>query len=149
MTINKRKKFSRQRGRHTHGWGSKKKHRGAGNRGGRGMAGSGKRGDAMKTLYWKDKKYFGKHGFKAKGVKKDIKTVNVDYIEEHLDKFMKDGVIDLAKLGYNKLLGNGVVRSKLNIKVESASVKAVEKVKKAGGDVVLSAVKKEKAESSE
>jgi len=149
MTINKRKKFSRQRGRHTHGWGSKKKHRGAGNRGGRGMAGSGKRGDAMKTLYWKDKKYFGKHGFKAKGVKKDIKTVNVDYIEEHLDKFMKDGVIDLAKLGYNKLLGNGVVRSKLNIKVESASGKAVEKVKKAGGDVVLAAVKKEKAESSE
>ena len=38
-----RKKNTRQRGSHTHGWGAKKKHRGAGNRGGRGNAGSGPR----------------------------------------------------------------------------------------------------------
>ena len=45
MTHNKRKKNSRQRGEWTHGWGAKKKHRGAGHRGGRGNAGSGKRGE--------------------------------------------------------------------------------------------------------
>ena len=146
MVVNKRKKFSRQRASHTHGWGSKKKHRGAGNRGGRGMAGSGKRGDALKTLYWKDKKYFGKYGFKKKGIKKEVKAVNIDYIESNLDKFLDGGIIDLGKLGYNKLLGNGKVKSKLKIKVDSASSKAIEKIKKAGGGVVLAIKKKAKEE---
>ena len=54
MVVNKRKKFSRQRGGHTHGWGSKKKHRGSGNRGGKGMGGTGKRADQVKTLIWKE-----------------------------------------------------------------------------------------------
>jgi len=40
MTVNKRKKMSRLRGSHTHGWGAKKKHRGKGNKGGAGMAGT-------------------------------------------------------------------------------------------------------------
>ncbi|MBW2988968.1 uL15 family ribosomal protein [Candidatus Woesearchaeota archaeon] len=146
MTINKRKKFSRQRGTHTHGWGSKKKHRGAGSRGGRGMAGSGKRGDAMKPRYWKDKKYFGKHGFKTKGARKEAKAVNLDLICEHPEIFLKEGnLIDLGKLGYGKLLGRGRIDSKLKIKVESASKNAVEKVKKAGGEVILSSIKKEEA----
>ena len=52
MTVNKRKKNSRQRGSHTHGWGAMKKHRGAGNRGGRGAAGSGKRADSKKPSIW-------------------------------------------------------------------------------------------------
>ena len=149
MVVNKRKKFSRQRGHHTHGWGSKKKHRGAGNRGGRGMAGTGKRGDALKTLYWKDKKYFGKHGFKKKGVKKEVKVINIGDIEENLNRFLEKGdAIDLGGFGYNKLLGKGRIRSKLKIKVDSASSKAVEKIKKAGGEVVLEFKKevKEKAE---
>ena len=144
MVVNKRKKFSRQRSSHTHGWGSKKKHRGAGSRGGRGMAGSGKRGDAKKTLYWKDKKYFGKYGFKMKGVKKEVKAINIGDIEENIEKFLKgEEVIDLGKFGYNKLLGKGQVRSKLKIKVDSASAKAVEKIKKVGGEVVLE-IKEEK-----
>ena len=112
------------------------------------MAGSGKRGDAMKTLYWKDKKYFGKYGFKKKGIKKEINAVNIDYIENNIDKFLKDGIVDLKKLGYNKLLGNGNAVSKLKIKVESASSKAIEKIEKAGGEVVLEK-KKEEAKSSE
>ena len=45
MTVNKRKKFSRYRGSMTHGCGSKKKRRGSGHRGGKGMAGTGKRSD--------------------------------------------------------------------------------------------------------
>ena len=53
MTINKRKKNTRQSAGTTHGCGSMKKRRGAGNRGGRGNAGSGKRGDAKKQRYQK------------------------------------------------------------------------------------------------
>jgi large subunit ribosomal protein L15 len=48
MTTHRRKKNVKQRGSKTHGWGSMKKHRGAGNRGGRGKAGTGKRGDQKK-----------------------------------------------------------------------------------------------------
>ncbi len=148
MVTNKRKKFSRQRATHTHGWGSKKKHRGAGSRGGRGLAGTGKRGDAKKTLHWKNSKYFGKHGFKKKGMKIEINPINIDYIEENISKFKKeDGLVDLNKLGYNKLLGKGKIKSKLNLKVDYASSKAVEKVKKAGGEVILT--KKEKEQKTE
>ncbi len=149
MVVNKRTKFSRQRASHTHGWGSKKKHRGAGNRGGRGMAGTGKRGDQIKTLIWKDKKYFGKHGFKKKGIKKEIRTINIDYIEENLNKFQKEGdVIDLNKHGYTKLLGKGNIKTKLKIKINNASKKAVEKIKKAGGDVILPKKEVKKAQEA-
>ena len=63
MVVNKRKKNSRQRGSTTHGFGSKKKHRGHGSRGGSGLAGTGKRADAKKPSFWHDTEYFGGHGF--------------------------------------------------------------------------------------
>ena len=68
MVVRKRKKNSRQHGSTTHGWGAMKKHRGAGNRGGRGLAGTGKRADQMKPLHWKER-YFGKLGFRPGGNK--------------------------------------------------------------------------------
>ena len=65
MPVNKRTKLSRYRGSHTHGCGSKKKRRGAGHKGGKGMAGSGKRADQKKPtilkLYGND--YYGRRGF--------------------------------------------------------------------------------------
>ena len=62
MVVNKSKKKLKYRGSKTHGCGSMKKRRGAGHRGGRGAAGSGKRGDAKKPSIWGGR-YFGKHGF--------------------------------------------------------------------------------------
>lgn len=154
MVVNRRKKFSRQRGSFTHGWGSKKKHRGAGNRGGKGLAGTGKRADTIKTLYWKDKKYFGKYGFKPKGrTKKDTKAMNIGYINERLDKFLASKlivkevdhyVVDLKKLGYNKLIGAGKVSNKFRINVKYASGKAIERIKQAGGEVILETKKEVK-----
>ena len=146
MTINKRKKNDRQRGSKTHGWGAKKKHRGQGNRGGRGMAGTGKRADSKKPSIWKDKNYFGKHGFVSKTPKIKINPVNINFIEQHLDKFISNGLIkkedgvysvELEKLGYNKLLGDGKVSVKFKIKTLYASEKAIEKVKEGGGEVVM------------
>ena len=146
MTINKRKKNDRQRGSKTHGWGAKKKHRGQGNRGGRGMAGTGKRADSKKPSIWKDKNYFGKHGFVSKTPKIKINPVNINFIEQHIDRLISNGLIkkedgfysvELEKLGYNKLLGDGKVSVKFKIKTPFASEKAVEKVKEAGGEVVM------------
>ncbi|MBI2657868.1 uL15 family ribosomal protein [Candidatus Woesearchaeota archaeon] len=144
MTVNKRKKNTRQRGYKTHGWGSKKKHRGQGHRGGRGLAGTGKRSDAKKPSYWKED-YFGKYGFVSKTPGIKISAVNIRFIEQHFNKFLSgklvshEGgfyIVELEKLGFNKLLGDGKVSMKFRIKTPYASKAAVEKVKQAGGEVI-------------
>ncbi len=150
MTINKRKKNSRQRGSHTHGCGSKKKRRGSGNRGGFGMAGTGKRADQRKPSIWKEE-YFGKRGFISKTPKINIKTINLRSIGQKIEKWAGSGlaakeqgayVLDIEKLGYNKLLSKGDVSIKLKIKAPYASPNAIEKVKAAGGEVVGAAAEK-------
>ena len=148
--IKKRRKNSRQRGSKTHGWGSMKKHRGAGNRGGRGNAGTGKKGDAKKPSIWKKKKFFGKHGFKKKGPAKKTKYVNLFYLDRYADKLLEKKLIekkgdvyeiDGSKLGFNKVLGYGKPSKKLKIISESFSNKAIERIKSAGGEAIQ--IKKE------
>lgn len=144
MTINKRKKNSRLRGSHTHGWGAKKKHRGSGHRGGRGMAGSGKRADSKKPSIWKDPLYFGKHGFKPKGPAIEYNGINIRTLEDSLSSFAEKGFakeekwvfnVNLTSAGYTKLLSSGKATKKLIVTVQMASSSAVEKIKKAGGNV--------------
>ena len=144
MTVNKRKKNTRQRGHKTHGWGAKKKHRGHGHKGGTGMAGSGKRADSKKPSLWKER-YFGKYGFISKTPTPVINPVNLRYIEEHINQFISKGLvkkehdvyfIELEKLGFNKLLGEGKISLKFKIKTPYASKSAVEKVKESGGEVI-------------
>jgi large subunit ribosomal protein L15 len=146
MVIKKRKKNTRQRGGTTHGYGSMKKNRGFGNKGGKGHAGSGKRADSKKPSYWKNKKYFGKHGFKNLGFKKTIKAVNLLDIEQKLPSLVSKKliskendiyVVDLKKIGFNKLLGKGKPTKKYKITTEYASKNIIEKIKKAGGEVIL------------
>ncbi len=145
----KRTKVSRQRGTSSHGWGAKKKHRGAGHRGGRGEAGSGKRGDAKKPSFWKDKKRYKKIGFTSK-VSNDCKTINIIELETKLDNYvtknkavLKAGIyiIKLSDIKVDKLLGAGKVTRKIEITVASASKLAIKKVEAAGGKVILPAVK--------
>ena len=144
--IIKDKKIKKYRGSHTHGGGSKKKRRGAGNRGGRGMAGSGKRADQKKPSIIKQygNTYLGKKGFSSKRNKKDIKAINIQTIENKLYNWLKKGTlkkenevinIDLKKMGYNKLLGSGKIKNKFNIEVEYASKRAIEKIEKLGGKI--------------
>ena len=120
----------------THGRG-KKGGRGAGLRGGRGNAGLMKHKHMYMTKYMPD--HFGRYGFKRPQsiVKKD-KIINVGQLEE---MFPGKNNIDLGKEGYDKLLGGGNLSSKIKIKVDNASGKAVEKVKDKGGEVILPEVK--------
>jgi len=145
MTVNKRSKHSRMRGSYTHGWGAKKKHRGAGHRGGRGMAGTGKRADQKKPSIWKNEKYFGRFGFKTKGAAKEINPVNLSYFEDNADRLLSEKAIekkgdvyeiDAAKLGFNKVLGCGMLTKKFRITSESFSKKSIERIKQAGGEAV-------------
>lgn len=145
MSLNRRKKSIKFRGDHTHGYGSKKKHRGSGHQGGVGMAGTGKKADQKKTKIWKDKKYFGRHGFDSKS-KIVIKGINLFYLEIHLNTLVKDGLVkkegdsyavNLKDLKCNKLLGSGVVTKKYIITTDYASKAAVEKVQAAGGNIIV------------
>jgi len=147
MTVNRRKKNVKQRGSHTHGWGSKKKHRGAGNRGGRGLAGTGKRADQKNqwVIKYFGKDYLGKRGFVSKRTK--INAITIDTIEKRLQKLIdkkiavpeKDGfAIDFTKTKYDKLLGTGRPTKKYNIKISYSTPKAREKIEKLGGSIVSS-----------
>lgn len=136
MTVNKRKKVVKYRGHTTHGCGSKKKARGAGNRGGRGMAGTGKRAHQKKPGIYKEfgREYFGKHGFKMpQSLQREEKTVNVGDLPARAE-------VDLAAMGFTKLLGAGVVKIKQRVVVAAASKRAKEKIEALGGQVVAAAV---------
>jgi large subunit ribosomal protein L15 len=156
MSLKRRKKNSRLRGSTTHGWGAMKKHRGAGHRGGRGNAGSGKRGDAKKPSYWAIKNYYGKHGFTSKAPPKGA-AINVGHIVSGADRFVAQGmaqkkgdtfIINLSDLGIERLLGTGPVAIKLDVTVESASPRAIEKIEMAGGKVTVTKVEEEVAQAS-
>jgi large subunit ribosomal protein L15 len=122
----------------THGKG-RKGGRGAGLRGGRGNAGLHKHKFMHMLKYMPD--HFGVHGFKRpQSVVKRNKTINIGELEE---KFPGKNSIDLEKEGFDKLLGSGVINSKIKIKVNSASEKAIEKVKEKGGEIILPEVSKE------
>lgn len=145
MVVNRRKKNSRHRGSWTHGYGEKKKHRGAGHRGGRGNAGSGKRGDAKKPRYWKIKKFVGKSGFTNPHPTK-VNTITIAILNKSIQELVASGAaqkagkgyaVDCTKLGINKLLGTGTPAFAFQITVASATPGAVQKVEAAGGKVVV------------
>jgi len=129
LTRKKTKKF---RGSMTHGRG-KKGGRGAGLRGGRGNAGLRKHRIMYMLKNMPD--HFGRHGFKRpQSIIRRDKTINVGQLEE---KFPGKKNIDLAKEGFDKLLGGGKINSNFKIKVNNASEKAVEKIKEKDGEVII------------
>ena len=135
------------RGAGSHGWGFRKKHKKSGHRGGKGMAGSGKRADQKKSLVIKlyGNEYFGKQGITSRGTERDKrKRINLLDIELNLDSYIKRGIAKKSKdgieinLGGYKILGEGELKNKLIIKAQEASKSATEKVKKLGGEIITS-----------
>ncbi|MEK6872519.1 MAG: uL15m family ribosomal protein [Nanoarchaeota archaeon] len=140
MKTKKKRRSRRFRGGSTHGHGSRKKWKGSGHKGGKGMAGTGKRADQKKTLVIKlyGNKYFGKQGITSKSTfKKKNKVINLRDIEKNFDslkKFEKDGWLDLKEY---KVLGDGEINKKIKIRVLDVSERAREKIKKIGGEVEI------------
>jgi len=142
MTTHKRKKVTKYRGHTTHGGGHRKKRRGAGSRGGRGNAGSGKRAGHKKAGI---SRKLGSRGFKSKSGPKD-KALNVGYFTiENINKLVSSGkvvkegnyyLVDIKKLGYDKLLGAGNTKLKLKVTSLVYSARAEQKIKAAGGEMV-------------
>jgi len=143
MVVHKRKKVRKYRGGGTHGGGSRRKRRGAGSRGGRGRAGTGKRAGQKKAG---SSFKLGRHGFASHHGTK-VKAVNLNYFTTgRVEKLVQEGkatkegsvyILNLGSLGYGKLLGTGDLTLKLKFIVDQCSASAAEKVKKAGGEVVV------------
>lgn len=145
MTVRTKRKGRKHRGSRTHGWGIVRTHRKSGMRGGVGKAGP-------KSHHWiltvkGLRPPIGKKGFKRpqERQKKD-KTINVSHVESMLPSLISDGIatkkgnsyqVDLSELGYKKLLAQGEITSSLNLIIDEASDKAIEKIKGAGGKVTL------------
>lgn len=143
IKTHKRRKASRLSGRGMggHGRGFRKEGRGKGDKGGKGMAGTGKRADQKKTLVLKlyGNNYFGKQGITSRGTKRDTrKRINLGDIEKNLEKYgKKSGGKFEVNLKEYKILGEGIVKNKLVIIAKEASRSAAEKIKKAGGEIIL------------
>ena len=146
MVVRRKKKVKKMRGHRTYGYGSHKKHRGGGSRGGRGKAGMHKHKWIYTVKYEPD--HFGKRGFKRpREVVKKPKTINLDELDRLVEKLLEEKKlkqekgkikVDLKELGYDKLLGRGRITHKLVIKVDSFSELAKKKVEAAGGEILTS-----------
>ena len=108
-----KKKTQKMRGSKTHGYGSKKKHRGKGSRGGKGYAGSHKHKYSYIVKY--EPNHFGSKGFHS--LKKRGKFINI----KDLERLAKGSEIDLTAIGIDKLLSAGEIKRPLAIKVKKYS----------------------------
>lgn len=133
------------------GWGAKK-HKGSGNRGGFGMAGTGKRADQRKTWVIRYQfPYFGKQGHTSKSTeRKRRKEINLKEINKKIDAFTKEGKAKKTKEGVElnlkefKVLGEGEISGKIIISAKGFSRSAKEKIEKVGGKAVVCGEDKEK-----
>lgn len=143
-------KKERQRGSRTHGGGTHKNRRGAGNRGGRGRAG---RKGHEKWNY----PPLGKSGFKRpQKLEETVLEVSVQKLDEDIALYAADDVAaedgdgdgyridarDVIEDGYDadavKVLGGGQVRSELHVVADDFSESAREQLEAASGSAELS-----------
>jgi len=143
------------RGRRTHGYGRVGQHRKTGQRAGRGKTTQWKK--SKKSYYLKQKELgfpdpdwdFGKKGFKRP---QDliriyqVNTINVKDLDKKIEDFVlnnkatKSGNtynINLNESNIQKILGKGEINKVINITVNKASQKAIEKIEAAGGRITL------------
>jgi large subunit ribosomal protein L15 len=134
MTARFRKKVRKMRGSKTHGWGAKKKHRGAGSQGGRGKAGMLKHKKSWMILNEPD--HFGKRGFKIPlEVKSKINAITLKDLDI-LAKKLNKTEINLSEIGFDKVLSNGRLTQALTIKAKKFVEKAKQKIEQAGGKAI-------------
>ncbi len=143
MKLKKRTIRSRLRGAKTCGYGFRQQHKGHGNRGGFGMAGTGKRASQkqQKALMMAKaagfETYFGRAGMTSASTAK-IKTYQLNL--DDIRKNFSESKIDLKKY---KILSRGE-GFKAEITARAASRSAIEKMEKAGGKILI--VKKDYSE---
>ncbi len=139
------RKTRERRGSRTCGYGRVGQHRDTGSRPYR-KVGFHKHKWSYVTTY--EPEYFGKAGFTSPiSLGRKVNTINISEVDRMAGQLAtaekgSKPLVDLASLGYTKLLGSGRVTRALSIKVASCSKSAMEKVEKAGGEVLVGAEEK-------
>ena len=107
--------------------------RGAGNRGGRGNAGQGKKsGGQKKTRMHAQGRKLGSYGF-TNVTKKKLKSINLDDLMKHV----KAKSVDAKALGYDRVLGRGKALPCVTVKAKYFTKSAQEKIEKAKGKAIV------------
>jgi large subunit ribosomal protein L15 len=128
------RKVRKLRGSRTHGWGQVGQHRKSGQKGGTGNAGLHKHKWSWTVKYAPD--HFGKDSLKPKRESKPHKWINVGELEALLHS-QNTSEINLTKLGYEKLLGAGSIKTPLKVIVKSYTAQAKAKIEAAGGKLIV------------
>ena len=143
------------RGTRTQGYGRVGQHRKTGQRAGKGKTTQWKK--SKKTYYLKQKELgfpdpdwdLGKKGFKRPQDMNRIyhvNTLNVKELDAKIEDLTLKNVatksgntytLNLKDLNIQKILGRGEINKKINLTVDKASKRAIEKIESAGGKVTL------------
>jgi len=149
------KRIRKMRGTRTCGYGRVGQHRKAGQRAGKGKTTQWKK--SKKSYYLKQKELgfpdpdwdFGKKGFKRPQDMvrlSTINTVNVKDLDYKIEKLVEEKkatksgdtyTINLKSVNIQKVLGRGEINKKVNVTVNKASERAVQKIEAAGGKVTI------------
>ncbi len=158
MTRKFPKRIRKMRGTRTQGYGRVGQHRKAGQRAGKGKTTGWKK--SKKSYYLKQKELgfpdpdwdFGKRGFKRpQDIRRiyNVNALNIKTLDLTIEDLTQKNIatktgttytINMKDLNIQKLLGRGEVNNKINITVDKASKRAIEKIESAGGKVTLLSV---------
>jgi large subunit ribosomal protein L15 len=137
-----RRKIRKLRGSRTCGWGRVAQHRGSGQRGGFGNAGGHKH--MWSRVNVEDPDYFGKKGFRRVKFIHEPRTVDLEGISKAFENAPKksEGTekkakINIVDMGYEKVLGRGMVDRPVVVEALSFSKIAKKKIESAGGKAVV------------
>lgn len=91
--------------------------------------------------------YVGKKGFTSVGQKKGEGSVlNIGQLSAMVDRLISEKKaqvegpkvsVNLTQLGFAKLLGSGSISRAVKVRIDRCSESAIEKLKKAGGEAIL------------
>jgi large subunit ribosomal protein L15 len=149
------KRIRKMRGTRTCGYGRVGQHRKAGQRAGKGKTTQWQK--SKKSYYLKQKELgfpdpdweMGKKGFKRPQDMvrlSTVNTVNVKDLDHKIEKLVEEKkatksgdtyTINLVSVNIQKVLGRGEINKKVNVTVNKASERAVQKIEAAGGKVTI------------
>ena len=149
------KRIRKMRGTRTCGYGRVGQHRKAGQRAGKGKTTQWQK--SKKSYYLKQKELgfpdpdwdMGKKGFKRPQDMvrlSTINTVNVKDLDYKIEKLVEEKkatksgdtyTINLVSVNIQKVLGRGEINKKVNVTVNKASERAIQKIEAAGGKVTI------------
>ena len=149
------KRIRHFRGTRVCGYGRVGQHKKSGQRVGKGKTTQWKK--SKKSYYLKQKELgfpdpdwdFGKKGFlRPQNILRiqKVNAINVMDLDQKIESLVQEKIatksgatytIDLGDIHIQKLIGRGQITKKVNVSVKKASVKALEKIKAAGGKVTI------------